>query len=178
MKKSKLFYFLFALLILTFSWGAIAKLNPVNQPSNVDYVFIQTAKSGKISYDDSTATYTLTLYAVDPWVTYMSSSTKNRVTGFMDMNSFIQTWQAEAGKKPDREMLNSAIVAMQSGDEKMLHLAVVLKQPSYDSQNNTITYYISDLPGPKRNAIPKDVTFKHVALFVDDVCIGCVGRRF
>lgn len=175
--------FLFFLMIITCIYINNVFANESEGKSRgTDYVFLQTASSGNIIYNKNTNTYKLTLKNIDPSVMYFSSSGNRRVTGNMGVREFINTWKkgAEVKQIKDNGMLNSAIVAVRSDNKGMIKLAVALMPPVYNNKDHSITYAMQEIKdGKMSHQSPNQYkSFKHVSVFIDDICISCIGGGF
>lgn len=139
--------------------------------AEINFLFLQVAKSGILQKQADGKTYLLTLHQVDPYITYFSEA-PNRITGFKpiaDVSNIIQAGDRQAHTTG----LNSALIAMTKNNS--LQYILNISKPHYDAKQHTLTYIATLLPDEKNSSLPDHITFNHPALFIDRVCVSCGG---
>lgn len=154
---------------------SLVLINPVfAAEKKTTYLFIEVASSGVLEKNKHIDGYLLTLYGVEPRVTYFSN-VPVREAGFMSIKDFNKAMEEEIKVHP--KGLNSGLIGLDE-KEKTLRYALSLREPHYDAKSKTITFVAEHIPGSKKLVIADSVNFQHVALFIDEVCASCGGSGF
>lgn len=147
-----------------FSLSAIAA-NPTRD------VFVQTAPHASITKSAEPHTYELALNNIQDYATYFSDR-PSRTSNIMSLDSFLNLWSNE-NKGFGKDAPNASISGVTS-NHKMVNFPAELTKPSYNTASKTLTYIIHPLEG-KESTIPSDLSLNHVSLFIDPLCLSCLG---
>lgn len=139
---------------------------------NTNYMFIDVAETGTLQKNADGKTYTLTLSEVDDWVTYFSD-VPARITGMMKIGDFSKLMDKET-KTNFKHGLNTGIIAIDAKTDKKVRYMVSLSNPTYNTNNHTISYTAEEIPGGK-TPLPDNANFHHVSMFFDGICLSCLG---
>lgn len=152
-------FFLSCLSLLSFS--VVAKSHRTTD------IFVQTASEGTITKSAQPHTYQLTLKNVAHYTTYFSDR-PSRTSNVMTLESFLESW--------NKGFLKDAPNASISGvsRDKLINFPAELTQPNYNATNKTLTYVVHPLDG-KENTIPYNAHLNNVSLFIDPLCLSCLG---
>jgi len=132
------------------------------------YFLIQIAPTATVALNQDKKSYTVTLKNVAPHVTYFSDR-PTRTVGHIPLQQYLDLWVK--GKRGNFHVMppNAAIQATQSG--KTVSCVVILNNPNYDADANTLSYTLIPL---EKNTMPVDnKSLEHVSLLIDDVCVSC-----
>lgn len=142
---------------------------------DVTYLFIEVASGAKLQKINTSGNYLLTLNGVEPWVTYFSN-VPVRVTGFMSVENFNKIMNRAVNEFYPKG-LNSGLIALDK-DKNTLRYTFSLSEPKYSLKNKTIIFKAKVVPGNQTDPLPETASYKHIALFIDGVCISCGGSGF
>lgn len=143
--------------------------------TNGNYLYVITSKNGHIK-KLPTGKFQLIMQNVTPYVTYFSDRPK-RLSGLMPTLKFVNKWNVVNNRlvknPPNANIEGSSLHAIYHSQFRQFDLNVELLNPTYYKKNKTLVFDIQLMPG---NAITKnDLKFDHTALFVDQVCLSCIG---
>lgn len=142
-------------------------------PKNTEVLLVLLSKQASIHANKQSGVYKLTLKGVNHNVIYFSDRPV-RESGHLTMNKFVSQWtNGEFRKDPPNAVMEA--IGTQHGHLKSTKTyAIVLTNPIYDEQHKELTFNISPLPGNSM-ALPALAHSDYVALFVDNVCLTCIG---
>jgi hypothetical protein len=144
------------------------------QNAQLKYLFIQTAVSGSLQKQADNKTYLLTLYKVDPLVTYFTEAPR-RVAGFMPVANLAKIVN-EGVIQTHADGLNSGLIAIANDAQgKTLQYVLDVNAPYYNAKKRTMTYQVTILTSDAQKNMPAQVNFKHPSLFIDRICVSCGG---
>lgn len=181
MKKYLKFYWIGIISSLILLCG-ISKVNAIQQiqaNKKIEYLFIQIAKSGEIDYVPGTKQYKIVLNEVDPWTTYFSN-VPHRITGLMSSSRFAQMVDDNVRKKYPKG-LNAGLIFVSNDNlisTSKKQLIFSIKDPNYDSKDNTLSYSATLVPGEQLHTVNNKIEIEHPVLFIDTICVSCVGDGF
>lgn len=136
------------------------------------FLFVQTASDAEIkAVSNQTNTYELTLKKISPYVTYFSNR-PTRVSGAMSSYKFSQNWQ----KAFKNDVPNADLVGVENSfvHRKYLNYSIELSNMQYDAAKQTFHYTVHVLPGNNKS-LPTKLKLHNAALFIDGVCLSCIG---
>ena len=149
-----------------------------NNPE-VSYMFVQTGKSGSLTpIKGKSGFYQLKLKSTGEFVHYFSDR-PNRITGVYPTAQFVTQWNTNNTPDGFNKMApNAALSALNVHllKNNQVNIIVQLSKPTYNPQNQTMTYIAQILPGEKNINSMKHL--EQVALFIDSYCASCVGKGF
>lgn len=178
---------LLAVTFLTFltisSWSNASESTPLipvskaHQTKQSNVLFVMVAKEGDIRATSQEGSYKLTLKNLNPSTIYFTNR-PTRISGHLATKKLIQQWKIGTFKQTPP----NAILVVVPFNEETDELAkientypVVLTNPNYSPfQKNKITFNIESLPGAV-NKLPAVLHSDYVAIFLDDVCLSCIG---
>lgn len=158
MKKLTLILSLFCLTVFSFNAFAI---------SGVRDVFVQTAPEASITKLAQPHSYQLSLKNIQNYTTYFSDR-PSRTTNMVTLQAFLELWNKGFSKDAPNASISGVV------DKKLINFPAELTQPSYDAESRTLTYIIHPLEG-KESTIPSELHMSDVSLFIDPLCISCLG---
>lgn len=130
-------------------------------------VFVQTAPEATITKSTAPHTYELSLKNIQNYTTYFSDR-PSRTSSIMTLESFLNLWTKGFAK----DAPNASISGV--SNNKMVNFPAELTKPRYDSASKTLTYVIHPLEGKESN-IPSGLHLSDVSLFIDPLCLSCLG---
>ncbi len=130
-------------------------------------VFVQTAPEATISKSAQPHTYQLALKNISHYATYFTDR-PSRTSNVMTLESFLNFWN----KGFTQDAPNASISGV--SEHKLINFPAELTQPSYNDSNQTLTYVLHPLEG-KESTIPHNLHLKDVSLFIDPLCLSCLG---
>jgi hypothetical protein len=167
--------FIVACLFTILVWASPQLSVKSHNPNNV--LFVLLSKEAAIHADPNKKNnYQLTLKGVNTSVMYFAERPA-RFSSEVVLNKFVQQWSTGSFKSdPPNAIMQSVYISNshEKGSSHSVSYAVVLTNPHYDNANNQLTFDIQPLKG-NSTAIPQNAHSDYVALFIDDVCLSCLG---
>ncbi|KTC81676.1 hypothetical protein [Legionella brunensis] len=143
---------------------------------STNFMFLQNAETGVLKLTPQEGSYQLVLQNVQPYVTYFSDRPK-RMTGLMSIESFLKEWQSNTknGFKNDAPNVGIEGIKLHAfSNGQTVSVVMVLSNPIYDKNANTLTYMAHEL-NTKEGEIKKDIKLNNLVLFIDNIdsCPSC-----
>ncbi|MDX2165018.1 MAG: hypothetical protein SFW07_06355 [Gammaproteobacteria bacterium] len=130
-------------------------------------IFVQTAPEATITKSAEPHTYQLTLKNIANYATYFSDR-PSRTSNVMTLQSFLESWNKGFLKDAPNASISGVV------NDKLVNFPAELTQPSYDAAKKTLTYIVHPLEG-KESTIPHNLRMSDVSLFIDPLCLSCLG---
>lgn len=141
---------------------------PLNiQTPSFNLFFLQTASAGilkKVS-DDSNQFY-LTLYGVNPYITYFSERPE-RIDGLVPFQNFINAWPVGANNynvNPPNAIITASKINSTDNKGGQYYL-VTLSEPLFDIQKMTARYTVTPIGSQK--ILISETKLDYVTVFID-----------
>lgn len=152
----KLIFTLSLLFLSLFSLNVLAA-------TKVRDVFVQTAPEASITKLAQPHSYQLSLKNIQNYAAYFSDR-PSRTTNIITLQVFLDLWNKGTPKASISGVVN----------KKPVNFPAELTQPNYDAESRTLTYIIHPLEG-KESTIPSELHMNDVSLFIDPLCLSCLG---
>ena len=179
MKKilTTLFLF-FALPSILFAGASATVIGDKVDGKSTQVLFVLLSKEASVRATDKPGTYKLTLKGVNPKVVYFSNRPQ-RISGQLSINKFVSQWIGNGVFSKIAPNAAIEAVSLNPHTNKLTNSAtryeVVLDKPAYAvNSKNEISFQIKALP-EKNMTLPELGKSDYVAIFIDDVCLSCIG---
>ena len=154
-------------LLLTLSFFCLSLFSLSAFALKTTDIFVQTASEATITKSTEPHTYQLTLNNISNHATYFSDR-PSRTSNIMTIESFLASWNKGFLKDSPNASLSGV------AQDKLVNFPMELTQPSYNAASKTLTYIVHPLEG-KESAIPHNLRMTDVSLFIDPLCLSCLG---
>ena len=134
--------------------------------SDVNLLFVQTAKAATLKKLGQRGYYTLKLYGINPYLIYYSERPK-RESGTASVENFIKAWSTgENNFQMDNPnvLLSAAMIDNVTNKGSTFYL-MTCSTPHYDIQKSTLSYVVKPLP--KHELLFEYIKFDYVTLLID-----------
>lgn len=143
----------------------------------VTVLFVLLSKQAKIhALTKQPGYYHLNLIGANPKVIYFSNSPA-RVSGQLAMQKFVNQWEHGAFKKISPNAVMEAVTLNPKNhklQDTQTSYPIILTHPTYTPLANKLSFIIKAMPNSK-DILPTIAKSDYVAIFVDHVCLTCVG---
>lgn len=160
------------LLLFSAATPALANVKAKNDRA----LLVLVSKEAQLQSIEKTDSYKLTLKGVNPKVIYFADRPA-RLSGQMSLDKFVSQWKTGTFAK----VAPNAVIEVVRLDAKTKKLdsnqttyAVTLYKPAQVTESNELSFEIKPLPGNK-TALPVTAASDYVAVFIDDICLSCIG---
>lgn len=147
----------------------------VSAGNNGKYLYVVTAKSAKI-VKVSDDRYNLIMQDDQRYVQFFTDRPA-RKSGIISMADFAKGWLGQRNKlaknPPNANIEGSALHGFFHGKEQQISANIELLNLSYDQKQQQIIFQLKMMPGSHFDA--QNIKLDHVSLFVDQVCLSCIG---
>lgn len=173
----KLVSFLLPFILLFSATSVFANVSvPTAQANNAKVLVVLLSKQASIQATKKPGVFELNLKGVNPQAIYFSNRPA-RLSGQIATDKFINQWKSGEFKHSAPNAVMEAVrLNLQTNQLSNVQssYAIVLKNPVYAMQKDELNFQIRALPG---NKLPLPVLAKsdYVAIFIDDVCLTCIG---
>lgn len=120
--------------------------------------------------------YHLKLIGVNPKVIYFSNSPV-RISGQVETQKFVDQWRDGNFKKIPPNAVMEAVTLNPKNhklQDTQTSYPIILTHPTYTPLANKLSFIIKAMPNNK-DILPAIAKSDYVAIFVDHVCLTCVG---
>lgn len=139
-------------------------------------LLVLVSKEASLKAADKSGSYQLTLKGVNPKVIYFLDRPE-RKTGQISLDKFIKQWAKGGTFNQDAPNAVIEVVRLNAKTKKLesneTTYAVTLYNPA-SLNKNQMNFEIKPLPG-NDTKLPTTAASDYVAIFIDDVCLSCIG---
>jgi hypothetical protein len=175
MKRKLLFLPVIVTLYISIIWQvAFASTPPEKNNRSAQVLTILLAKEANIQPLDKKSQYKLTLKGVNPKIIYFSDRPQ-RLSGHIATQQYINKWEHGIFLKNSPNAMIE-IIDLSKNPESLgvKNFTIELRHPIYSANDHgTLTFTI--LPIGNNKSLPLIKQSDYVALFIDDVCLSCIG---
>jgi hypothetical protein len=134
--------------------------------SEVNLLFVLTAKKAVLKTNSNkSGYYTLTLYGVNPYITYFSDR-PSRIQGLAATENFIEAWNVGPNNfktNPPNAAITATKINMLENDNGQFYI-VTMSQPKYDSQKSILQFTVKPL---QQKLLFKDIQLDNPTIVID-----------
>lgn len=149
----------------------------VSNAKDVQVLLVLLSKKATIHATNTPGIYLLTLKGVNSNVVYFSDRPA-RISGHISTEKLVSQWKTGDFRKIAPNAVMEAIGFDKRTDKlkenDVKTYAVVLHKPTYNKAHQELTFEVNALEGNKLS-LPATGKSDYVAIFIDSVCLTCIG---